>query len=83
MIEAGSRTDAAFVTPGTRTPWCYCRWRPCLAELSDLPETPDELEDYVAALFLSAGYFVEKNVTEPTRSRSTSSRPTMRRTHPT
>lgn len=35
------------------------------AELSDIPETGEELEDYVAALFLAAGHFVEKNVTNP------------------
>lgn len=33
-------------------------------ELSDFPETGEELEDYVAALFLAAGHFVEKNITE-------------------
>lgn len=30
------------------------------AELSDVPETGQELEDFVAALFLAAGHFVEK-----------------------
>lgn len=33
-------------------------------ELSDFPESGPELEDYVAALFLAAGHFVEKNVEE-------------------
>ena len=32
------------------------------AELSDLPKTPDELEDFVAALFQASGHFVEKNI---------------------
>lgn len=32
------------------------------AELSDLPETPVELEDFVAALFQASGHFVEKNI---------------------
>jgi hypothetical protein len=34
-------------------------------ELPDVPETGQQLEDYVAALFLAAEHFVEKNVTEP------------------
>lgn len=34
------------------------------ASLSDIPGTATEVEDYVAALFQSAGYFVEKNVVE-------------------
>jgi hypothetical protein len=33
-------------------------------EVSDIPATPAELEDYVAALFLAAGHFVEKNIEE-------------------
>jgi hypothetical protein len=33
--------------------------------LSEVPETGQELEDYVAALFLASGHFVEKNVTSP------------------
>jgi hypothetical protein len=32
--------------------------------IGDIPATPDELEEYVAALFQSAGYFVEANVIE-------------------
>jgi hypothetical protein len=32
--------------------------------LEDIPKTPTELEDFVAALFQSSGYFVEKNITE-------------------
>jgi hypothetical protein len=32
------------------------------AELSDLPATPNELEDFVAALFQASGHFVEKNI---------------------
>ncbi|MHC1623150.1 MAG: hypothetical protein ACXQTR_00995 [Candidatus Methanospirareceae archaeon] len=32
--------------------------------LPDAPESPHELEDYVAALFQSAGFFVEKNIIE-------------------
>jgi hypothetical protein len=32
--------------------------------LQDVPQTPAELEDYVAALFQTSGYFVEKNITE-------------------
>lgn len=32
--------------------------------LPDAPKSPHELEDYVAALFQSAGYFVEKNIIE-------------------
>ena len=32
--------------------------------LPDTPESPHELEDYVAALFQSAGFFVEKNIIE-------------------
>ena len=32
--------------------------------LSGVPNSPHELEDYVSALFQSAGYFVEKNITE-------------------
>ncbi|MCK4394287.1 hypothetical protein KAX17_15410 [Candidatus Bipolaricaulota bacterium] len=32
--------------------------------LSNVPSSPHELEDYVAALFQSAGYFVEKNILE-------------------
>lgn len=31
-------------------------------ELSDIPETPKDLEHYVAALFQASGYYVEKNV---------------------
>ena len=33
-------------------------------QLSDTPEAGADLEDYVAALFQTAGYFVEKNLTE-------------------
>jgi hypothetical protein len=33
-------------------------------KLSDEPKSPHELEDYVAALFQSARYFVEKNIIE-------------------
>lgn len=32
-------------------------------ELSEVPAAGDDLEDYVAALFQAAGFFVEKNVT--------------------
>lgn len=32
--------------------------------LSEIPEPGDDLEDYVAALFQPAGFFVEKNLTE-------------------
>jgi hypothetical protein len=32
------------------------------AELSDLPETPTELEDFVAALFQASGHYVENNI---------------------
>jgi hypothetical protein len=32
--------------------------------LPDIPQSADALEDYVAALFQSAGYFVEKNIIE-------------------
>jgi len=35
-----------------------------VASLADIPKSPHELEDYVAALFQSAHYFVEKNITE-------------------
>ncbi|MCA1835845.1 MAG: hypothetical protein LC721_05785 [Actinobacteria bacterium] len=34
------------------------------AELPDIPETPKDLEHYVAALFQAAGYYVEKNVVD-------------------
>ena len=34
------------------------------ASLSDVPKSPHELEDYVAALFQSSGHFVEKNIVE-------------------
>src|SRR3989304_6066059 len=34
------------------------------ATLSEVPKSPHELEDYVAALFQSARYFVEKNIVE-------------------
>ncbi|WP_435118944.1 hypothetical protein [Amycolatopsis thermoflava] len=33
-------------------------------QLNEIPATAEDLEDYVAALFQSAGYFVEKNLTE-------------------
>lgn len=33
-------------------------------ELSGVPKSPHELEDYASALFQSAGYYVEKNITE-------------------
>lgn len=33
-------------------------------ELSGVPASPHELEDYASALFQSAGYYVEKNITE-------------------
>lgn len=36
-------------------------------ELSEVPSDPDELEDYVAALFQCAGYFVEQNIKESDR----------------
>ncbi len=32
--------------------------------IDDVPSTSEDLEDYVAALFQAAGYFVEKNLTE-------------------
>ena len=32
--------------------------------LSEIPEPGVDIEDYVAALFQSAGYFVEKNLTQ-------------------
>lgn len=35
-----------------------------MPELTEEPTSPHELEDYVAALFQSAGFFVEKNITE-------------------
>lgn len=36
-------------------------------ELPDIPQAPEELEDFVAALFQAAGYFVERNVRESER----------------
>lgn len=37
---------------------------PTVITLTEIPNAGDDLEDYVAALFQAAGYFVEKNVTE-------------------
>ena len=38
------------------------------AILADVPHLPNDVEDYVAALFQAAGYYVEKNIIEQAKS---------------
>ena len=42
---------------------CVAEMGMATVEIPDFPDTSEQLEDYVGALFQAAGYFVERNMT--------------------